>query len=211
MTDTMQATRQKIIELLKERGQATVEELSDAVGLTQMAVRHHLNVLQGEKLVAAPTVRRRKRPGRPQQLYALTEAADELFPENYCSLTSYLLEEIKQSLGAPGLDALFRRVGDRLAAEVPSPRQGQSPEERLNQLVQLLGEKGFVARWGVEGGQYVVHLLSCPYRQIARQHQEVCSLDRQIIERVLNVSPVKVACLAKGDERCTYQTGQLTM
>ena len=41
----MQATREKIVELLKERGHATVEELADEVGLTQMAVRHHLNVL----------------------------------------------------------------------------------------------------------------------------------------------------------------------
>ena len=55
----MQTTRQKIVELLRELGQATVEELADAVGLTQMAVRHHLNVLRGENLVATSSVRRK--------------------------------------------------------------------------------------------------------------------------------------------------------
>jgi predicted ArsR family transcriptional regulator len=200
----MQATRQRIVELLKDCGQATVEELAKAVGLTQMAVRHHLNVLQGENLVATPSVLRNHRPGRPQQLYSLTEAADELFPENYYHLTAYLLDEVKVSRGPSGLNELLYRIANRLAAEAPLPRPGQSQKERLDQLVQLLGDKGFIARWETGSDGYAIHVLACPYRQAARAHNEVCGLDKQIIKNMLNAEPLRVACMASGDERCTY-------
>lgn len=200
----MQVTRQKIVELLREHGQSTVEELAGKVGLTQMAVRHHLNVLQGENLVTTLTVRRRHRPGRPQQLYSLAEAADELFPEDYYHLIDYLLGEMKSSLGSVQLGELFRRIANRLAAESPPARPDQSPEERLDQVVQFLREKGFFARWETEGKRFAIQVFTCPYRQVAREHNEVCNLDIQLIGRMLNTEPVQASCMAKGDERCTY-------
>jgi predicted ArsR family transcriptional regulator len=205
---TMQSTRQRIVELLRERGQATVEELADAVGLTQMAVRHHLNVLYGENLIVPSSVRRKSQPGRPQQLYTLTEAADQLFPEDYYHLTGYLLDEVKVKLGTTGLEELLRRVGSRIATEAPSPHPGQSTEWRLGQLVRFLSDKGFTTRWETEGDDYVIRILTCPYRQVIREHSEVCRLDMQLIKDMLNVEPVQVTCIASGDEHCTYRISQ---
>jgi predicted ArsR family transcriptional regulator len=205
---SMQPTRQRIVELLKERGQATVEELAEAVGLTQMAVRHHLNVLQGENLVATSSVRHKRQPGRPQQLYGLTESADELFPEGYYHLAGYLLDEIKCTLGADGLDKLLSRVADKMVAEAPSSHPGRSPEERLSRLTQFLRDKGFTARWGRDGNDYVIRLATCPYRQVAREHHQVCRLDMQIIKDMLNVEPIRVTCIASGDEYCAYRISQ---
>ncbi len=205
----MQPTRQKIVELLKERGRATVEELADEVGLTQMAVRHHLNVLQGENLVTISSVRRKTQPGRPQQLYALTEAANELFPEEYYHLADYLLDEVKASLGKSGLDELLRRIAGRIAAEAPPIRPDQRLEEHLERVVQLLGHKGFTARWEVVGHKTIfIRVLTCPYRQVAREHSEVCHLDMQIIKEMLNADPVQLSCMANGDEYCAYRISQ---
>jgi predicted ArsR family transcriptional regulator len=205
----MQPTRQKIVDLLKERGRATVEELADAVGLTQMAVRHHLNVLQAENLVATSSVRRKSQPGRPQQLYALTETANVLFPEEYYHLADYLLDEVKASLGKTGLDELLRRIAGRMAAEAPPIRPGQRLEEHLDRVVQFLSHKGFTARWQAESGEtIIIRVLTCPYRQVAREHNEVCHLDMQIIKEMLDVDPVQLTCMANGDEYCTYRISQ---
>jgi predicted ArsR family transcriptional regulator len=204
----MQSTRQMIVELLKERGQATVEELAEAVGLTQMAVRHHLNVLCGENLVVISSVRRKRQPGRPQQLYSLTESANELFPEDYYHLAGYLLDEAKATLGTDGLDDLLGRIAHRMASEAPRLRPGRSLEERLGQLVQFLRDKGFTARWEKKDEDYVVRVLTCPYRQVAHEHSQVCRLDRQIIKDMLSTDPVQVTCIANGDEHCTYHISQ---
>ncbi len=204
----MNPTRQTIIELLKERGQATVEELAEAVGLTQMAIRHHLNVLYGENLVVTSSVRRKKQPGRPQQLYGLTETASKLFPEDYYHLAGYLLDEVKNTLGTDGLEEVLSRIADKMAAEAPLPSASQSPEERLDQLAQFLREKSFAARWAKEGDDYVIRLLTCPYRRVARKHNQVCRLDMQIIKEMLYADPVLTNCITNGDEYCTYRVTQ---
>jgi predicted ArsR family transcriptional regulator len=202
---TMQPTRQKIVELLKEHGQVTVAELADAVGLTQMAVRHHLNVLYGEKLVVTSSVRRKNQPGRPQQLYTLTEAANQLFPEDYYHLASYIVDEIKATLGSNGLRKLLRRIAIRMTAQASLAHSSQSPEERLGQLVQLLSANGFTARWEATGDDYIVRLLTCPYRQVAQEHAEVCHLDMQVIKNTLKAEPIRETCIAYGDEQCMYR------
>ncbi len=201
----MQVTRQQIIEFLKEKGQATVEELAAAVNLTPMAVRHHLNVLQGESLITASVMRRQSGPGRPSQIYQLTAAADELFPVDYYALTDYLLAELSQQLGQRGVAEIFYNIAQRLASEAPAPKPNQNFEERLDEVVAFLSQKGFVVDWEVRAEGYFIHAYSCPYRQIARHHAEVCLLDRQIISSMLDTTPSRVACLANDDGHCTYR------
>lgn len=200
----MQATRQQIIEFLKEKNQATVEELAATVNLTPMAVRHHLNVLQAENLILSSTIRRQTGPGRPSQVYQLTQAADELFPVDYYGLTDYLLAELTHQLGQDGLRQIFSNIAQRLANEAPPPRENQSFEERLDEVIAFLSAKGFVVDWESGDNDYMIHAYSCPYRQVAKNHAEVCLLDKQIISSMLATSPARIACLTTDDNHCTY-------
>lgn len=201
----MHPTRKRIIELLKEREQATVDELAAAVNMTPMAVRYHLNVLQADNLITAPSVRYQSGPGRPQQVYRLTEAADPLFPEDYYSLTSYLLDELDAQLDSKNITDLFDKIAQRLVNEAPLPKPGQTFAQRLNETVAFLSQKGFIVDLESEGDTYKIHTHSCPYRQVVRDHREVCSLDKQVIGAMLGVVPNRLACFAAGDEHCTYQ------
>jgi predicted ArsR family transcriptional regulator len=201
----MHPTRQRIIEYLKEKEEATVEELAAEVGMTPMAVRYHLNVLQADNLITAPAVRHQTGPGRPQQVYHLTEAADELFPEDYYSLTHYLLDELNTHLDKKGLANIFNNIARRLAAEAPPPREGQTFENRLDDVVGFLTKKGFVVDWELNGDEYKINTHSCPYRQVVKDHRMICSLDQYVIGTMLNAAPVRVTCFAHGDEHCTYE------
>lgn len=197
-------TRQKIIEYLKEKDEATVDELAAVVNLTPMAVRYHLNVLQKDNLISAPTVRRPEGRGRPQQVYQLTEAADELFPVDYYSLTDYILYELTVQMGEEWVHQLFDRIADRLVKEAPAVKDDQSIEERLDQVIHFLKEKGFVVEWEADKESYLIHAHSCPYRQVAKDHNQVCLLDKRIIAAMLNAQPTRTACLTRGDGHCTY-------
>jgi predicted ArsR family transcriptional regulator len=202
---TLHETRQRIIDHLKEKGEATVDELAEKVGLTPMAVRYHLNVLQGDNLIATPAVQRPEGRGRPRQVYRLTEAADDLFPVDYCGLTDYLLDELRVRLGCEGVHDLLNSIALRLAKEAPLAKQNQTIEERLDEVIVFLETKGFVVDWEAQENSYMIHAYSCPYRQLARQHEQICLLDKQIIGTMLNTTPDRVACLATGDHHCTYQ------
>jgi predicted ArsR family transcriptional regulator len=204
----MHETRQHIIEFLKEKGQATVDELAHVVDLTSMAVRYHLKVLQADNLIVASAIRRQDGPGRPQQVYKLTDAADEFFPEDYHGLTTCLLDELSLRLGPEGVDDVFLSLANRLASEAPPPRADQTFEERLAEVITFLSTKGFTVCWEAAGDDYLIHAYSCPYRQVVKGYQAVCQLDKHVIGSMLNTFPTRIACLTTGDDHCTYRVSR---
>ncbi len=204
----MHETRQRIIEFLKEKGQATIDELATAVGLTAMAVRYHINVLQADNLVLTSAIRRQAGPGRPQQVYKLTEAADDFFPEDYHGLTNYLLDELSLRLDREDIEEIFNNIANRLTSEAPPAKENQPFEERLNEVIDFLTEKGFAVCWEVADDNYLIHAHSCPYRQVVKYHPEVCLLDEAVISTMLNTTPTRIACLIAGSDHCTYQVSK---
>lgn len=201
-------TRQQIITYIKEKNQVTVDELAAFMDLTSMTVRYHLNVLQRDNLITRSRVRQTAGRGRPQQMYALTKTADELFPVDYYGLTDYLLDELNIRLGQNGVDELFGNIADRLAQEAPPSKKDQTTEERLDEIKTFLEEKGFVVDWESQADSYMIHAYSCPYRQIAKTHEQVCLLDKQVISAMLNTTPTRIACLTMGDSHCVYQVSK---
>ncbi len=74
------STRGKIVTLLR-RASRTVEELAQALGLTDNAVRAQLALLERDRLVQQHGSRRGS--SKPAYVYGLTPAAEELYPKAY--------------------------------------------------------------------------------------------------------------------------------
>ncbi|MGD8792080.1 MAG: ArsR family transcriptional regulator [Anaerolineae bacterium] len=200
----MQSTRQEILSILREEKQATVDDLAQQLELTPMTIRHHLNVLQAQNLVVASKVRRSKKVGRPRLVYTLTEAADDLFPQGYGDLARHLVTEVKEVVGQQETEALFRRVAERVAEDAPVPAEGQSFEDRLEQVADFLEEQGFLSRWEKTDEGYVLTNVNCPYRQVSQQHEEVCILDTELIKNLLGVQPQRMSSMKAGDAACRF-------
>jgi predicted ArsR family transcriptional regulator len=210
----MQETRQQILTILKEKGQATVDVLAVSLALTPITVRHHLSILLGEGYLSAQQVRRKV--GRPHYVYSLTDKASDLFPQSYHLLTERLLDELKTMVGQEGTQVLLARLADKLAASI-SPQLGNGTlEERLDQAAHLLVAEGFLARWEKTPDGYLFYELNCPYRRVIARHPEVCAMDQRFLSSVLRISVEKIDCIVAGGERCSYrvytdpQTRQLT-
>ncbi|MEJ2207679.1 MAG: ArsR family transcriptional regulator [Anaerolineae bacterium] len=200
----MQSTRQEILSILREEKQATVEDLAQRLELTPMTIRHHLNVLQAQNLVMASKVRRSKKVGRPRLVYTLTDAADELFPSGYGELARRLVSEVKETMGEEETRDLFRRIAADLAAEAPPPEKDQSFEDRLDQVSEFLEEQGFLSRWEKTDEGYVLTNVNCPYRRVSREHSEVCILDTELLERLLDVEPQRRESMRAGGTACSF-------
>lgn len=205
----MQVTRQRIVDLLRKNGQATVEALSEAVGLTQMAVRHHLNVLQAEDLIQVAHTKRLHKPGRPVQVYSLTDKARQFYPQEYCRLADLMADEMTAHVGVGGVIKIFDGMADRLLSDAPILPDTLSFEDRLDHVTSFLREKGYIVDWEIQDGNYVVYHLDCPYRQFAQNHQEVCALDKKLIGNLLQVNPTRISCIAKNDDKCTYVVAEV--
>ena len=200
----MQPIRRHIIEILKESGASTVAELADQLGMAQVSVRHHLDILVGEDLVQGSGVRRRDGAGRPSQVYALTLAATKLFPQRHDALAGDMITQMKSVLPAHEVRGLFLRLAEKTAHEAPSPLPGQPIEERLKEVTEFLTEKGYNARWEQRGGHFEVHACNCPYFGVADHHPELCMMDQAMMQQLLPDVVRRESRALDGASHCTY-------
>jgi predicted ArsR family transcriptional regulator len=112
-------TRGRVVALLR-RGQRTVEELAEALELTDNAVRAHLTALEREGIVRSAGIRRDGAVGKPATLYGVTQESSALFSSAYSPLLGALLAELGERMSARQLDTLLRGAGRRLASGLPA-------------------------------------------------------------------------------------------
>ncbi len=203
----MQQTRRHILDILKERKEATIDEivtaLSERIGkITAVTVRHHLEILRGDALVAAPTVRRRSAPGRPQYVYTLTERAADQFPNNYQGLASGLLEQIKNQLPPTQVTQILEGVAENMAGDALVP---DGPiEVRLDHAVAYLKEHGYTANWARNNGSHVLAITNCPYEQVTCSNPELCKMDKRLVDTLVGSSTERINWKQDDDEVCSY-------
>lgn len=200
----MQDTRKSILDYLKEHGEATVDELAEVLGLTSVTVRHHLDILRGEALVADPAIRHRSTPGRPQYSYSLTPKASEHFPKNYCDLAGKLIDEMKAGVEPDRVNVIFEGVARRLALTAPPPVPGEPLPHRLDRTMDFLNQQGYVARWEETEGGYLLHTCNCPYEALAEGNPELCSMDLNLVGDLLGRLPERVSRVVEGAGSCAY-------
>lgn len=200
----MQDTRQQILEILKRKGEVTVQELSQELRLTSVTIRHHLEILRSEGYITDPEVHRSSRPGRPRYAYRLTSTAADLFPTNYSGLANALLEALDTSLPGESREELLAAVGRQLAAgagDLPTDR-----EKRLDQVIAYIKQLGFVARWERdEEGAYHIFVCNCPYHYVAHSHPEICRIDEVMLSQLTGAQLIRTEERASEDAFCKYE------
>lgn len=203
----MQQTRRTILDIIKRRGQVTVDDIVAELQIRQAAitpvtVRHHLKLLQQDSLVTTPELRRRNAPGRPQFVYVLTEKALSLFPNNYEHLAASLMEELRAKLPPEGVNVILEGVADRLAQDFHA--QLGSMEERLDQVVLFLNSRGYEAQWFASAEGYVLQTANCPYHHIAEGNTALCSMDMRLIGTLIGTVPRLLERMSEGASTCSY-------
>lgn len=189
---------------MKENGSATIAELAHELGMAQVSVRHHIDILIDENLVQMVGVRRRDGVGRPSLVYGLTASAAALFPQRNAQLASSVLSELKAIMPEETVRNILARVADHMLRSAPAGDPDQPLEERLSDVVGFLTDKGFGATWEAENGRYVIHTSNCPYRGVAEQHPELCQMDHALIERMLPGAVRLPLNSTNGAARCSY-------
>jgi predicted ArsR family transcriptional regulator len=201
----MQKTRQAILDILRERGQATVEQLSQALDLTPVTIRHHIDILRDEDLIEAPKLQHRQSVGRPQHIYKLTPKGNHRYLDNYADFTNVTLLEMREQAGPEAIEALMQGVAKRMAIDLPARQPGESIADRLDRAVTFLNQKGYAACWESTLKGYVLHTANCPYSGLTqRQCCDPCVMDLALMTELLGVAPQRIDWLASGGEACSY-------
>jgi len=204
--------QQDIVKLLRRHGSMTVEDLSRALGVTSVAVRHHLDVLEAEGLLASEPERRAAAPasanrrGRPRRFYHLTEAADDLFPKNYSGLVQVILEHLETSGGAESVEEVFRARRLGIEADLRKRLDGEELAKRVAAVAELQDRSGYMADWEArEDGSFILREHNCAICKVARRFPQVCSNELQLIQNVTQAEVVREQHIASGDSICSYR------
>ncbi|MFP7332172.1 metalloregulator ArsR/SmtB family transcription factor [Shouchella clausii] len=199
-----QTTKEKILELLKKQVEMSVGELTDALGITHMAVRKHLNVLLKDGFIQFREIK--QEIGRPLQMFSISEKGDRLFPKNYEGLTVDFLHDIQDLHGDESIHYLFKKRELRLTDRYFKRMVHKSPEEKMAELAKIQNEKGYMAEvtqhdaWTFE---LVEH--NCPVFAVAKQFKAACQCETSLFKNVLETESVKrVACQSDGDTECRF-------
>ncbi len=202
----MMSTRQHILGILSERGEATIDEIATSLRLrmgksvSSVTIRYHLNILLGEGLVSEPRTVPRTSRGRPQHVFAA--AACNRGRGNSAEMLSYLLNAIEAESEAVS-GAVFDRVILAMSREA-SFSALDSLEERISNSVVFLNSRGYDAAVEKSRGGYVLHTSSCPYHDVPKRTNSLCSLDMRLIEVVVGRPIVRLTRIAEGDNVCSY-------
>ena len=199
----MQKTRRQILDILKRKGTATLDELATEIGLSAVTIRAHLSVLERDDLVTSDEVR--GRVGRPHFVYTLTSGAQEQFPVSYHLVAHRFLEAFGTIAGPEQMQKVVQQVAATWAAERAARVTGRELEQRVAEVVAIRNEEGAMAEWERVDGAILIHQHNCPASQIACHHPEVCQAELEYLSRLLG-TVVERQGESRGMERkCSYK------
>ncbi|HEU5441361.1 MAG TPA: ArsR family transcriptional regulator [Ktedonobacterales bacterium] len=195
------STRGQLLLLLR-RNPATVEELASALRLTDNAVRVHLAALERDGLARQCGVRRGGGSGKPAFEYALTEAAERLFPRPYGEVLGLLLGVLAERLPPDELAAAARETGRQLARQVEQSRDGSG--DCISAAVAVLNQMGGLAERDEAARHPAIVARSCPLADIVADHPAACAVVEALVGEIAG-QPMRASCATCPPAHCRFE------
>ena len=206
----LSGAKRRIIERLKRAESATAPELATEFGLTDTAIRQHLEALENAELVervTGPSARR----GRPPVHWRLAPSASSLFADRHGDLSVELIASIRSALGEDALDQVVRARAARQLVVYQSALKGSSSlADRVQRIAQLRTAEGYLAEAVESGNDITLVEHHCPIRDAADSCAGLCSAELDLFPRALgkDVLVAREQHLLDGGQRCLYRVTQ---
>ncbi|MER7760885.1 ArsR family transcriptional regulator [Streptomyces sp. NPDC097619] len=207
------STRNRVARSILDHGPSTVADLAQRLGLTQAAVRRHLDALLSEGMLEAREQRvyGARTRGRPAKVFALTDGGRDAFDQSYDSLAVEALRWIAQSAGGgdhgeAAVAAFARARLDVQAVAYRAAVEAVAPEQRTEALAKALTADGYAATAKSAPGPHSGEQLCqhhCPVAHVAEQFPQLCEAETEVFSKLLGTHVQRLATIAHGDGVCT--------
>ncbi|MGW2259407.1 helix-turn-helix transcriptional regulator [Streptomyces sp. NPDC004749] len=206
------STRNRVARSILDHGPSTVSELAGRLGLTQAAVRRHLDALAADSVVE-PREKRvygSRGRGRPAKVFALTDCGRDAFDQSYDQLAADALRWIARTAGggAQGEAAVAAFARARIAAQAAayhSAVDAADPDRRTEALAKALSTDGYAATARDAPNRLGEQLCQhhCPVAHVAEQFPQLCEAETEFFSQLLGTHVQRLATIAHGDGVCT--------
>jgi len=199
--ETFGTTRGRLL-LLMCRGPRTVNELAEALGVTDNAVRAQLTNLQSDGLVRQGGLR----PGlrKPHVDYELTPKARRSFPTAHEPVLACLIDVLQERLDPAQARSLMKETARRLIAAWLGELREAEPRGRAWELLEKLRASAPGVSLEEEQGLLRVRACGCPLASVTESQPEICVLLAEVLGELLG-TPVRERCDRNESPRCCFE------
>jgi DeoR family suf operon transcriptional repressor len=194
--------RAEILVALKRSQPLSVRELAQKHRVSANAIRRHLKELEAERLIAY--AREQRGMGAPTFAYRLTPGGEALFPKRYAEQLTDVLTYLEQRGGREEVRRFFTERFQAQAHTLLARLQGSSFQERLEAVVNLLREQGFMAEWSMDGGILRIAEHNCAVQAVAEKYPELCEAEADFLREILQADVHRGAHIPNGCNACEY-------
>jgi DeoR family suf operon transcriptional repressor len=194
--------RGEILLELKRTQPATAKELAGVFHVSANAVRRHLKELEAEGLVLYG--REQRGTGAPTFTYRLSSNGEALFPTQYGQALTDVLSLIARNSGRDVVREMFAERFRTQAERLRSELADSTLQEKVEAVVTVLSEQGFMAAWTVESGKLRLAEHNCAVRSAAEQFPEICAAEADFLRDVLQSEIQRDSYIPEGCNSCQY-------
>lgn len=198
------STKDKILHLLKKEATLTVNELTDRLNITHMAVRKHLTILEKDGFIVAKELRQPM--GRPLLRYFLAAKSESYFPKNYEGISLEFLHDIKELHGEESIYHLFKKREERLINEYSLRTNEKDHASKMQEIAKIQNEKGYMADLNqIDENTFELVEYNCPILEVAKEFKMACRCETDMLKNVLGTEQVhRICCRTDGDNHCRF-------
>lgn len=198
----LESTRGRLLALLRA-GVRTVDELADALRLTDNAVRQHLTTLERDSLVRQVGVRRGPGAGKPAVLYELHPDAEPLLSRAYAPVLSALIEVLVDELPTRQAHRVLRETGRRLAAGAGGRAVGDLGA-RARAAAAVLTALGGDVHVEERRGLVTLRGTACPLSTAVSRSPQMCRAVESLVAEVTG-DEIRQCCDHAERPRCCFE------
>lgn len=184
----------------------TVQELTDALGVTATAVRQRL-----ERLVELELIERKKESvgrGRPQFRYYLTQQGVRFASASYADLANALWQEVMELPNPQQRSRVLRRVAKRMGNSLKDsvPSTG-NVEDRMFAAADALNRRKISAHVTAQGALPVLEVHVCPYPDLTENddNRQLCEMEQEMLSEAIGQSVQLDCCRLDGHDHCQFR------
>ena len=115
---------------------------------------------------------------------------------------------MREQLGEEKVSEYMYDLGVKLSAGLIPRLIGKNRAERIDEIVKIMNETGFVARTvPAAGGAKLprVECKNCVYHDLSKEYPEVCRFDIGFLAGLMGAEVEHQSCMQRGGESCRFR------
>ncbi|MFM7574646.1 MAG: iron-sulfur cluster biosynthesis transcriptional regulator SufR [Snowella sp.] len=211
MTQTP-STKEDILNYLLKVDQTKAQELAEVLAISPQAIRRHLKDLETEGLIEHRAVQ--EGMGRPQYYYYLSKQGRDRFPNRYGEFAVSFLDTLMETVGEKQVGEVLKKQWERKADEYRQRIGGGSLQARVEKLVELRREEGYMAELHdfdenvtepKTAEKFILAEHHCAISEVAESYPTVCGHELEMFGAILPDCAIeRTHWINNGEHSCGY-------